>query len=639
METTKIKSGLKKMYLQVITFVLLIFNSYAQHGTVNSYQKISAVEGNFSGTLNIADHFSYSITSIGDLDGDGITDIAIGALDDEDGGNDRGAVWILFLNADKTVNSYQKISDTKGNFTGNLDNSDRFGSSLTSLGDLDGDGVTDIATGARFDDDGPGGNNDRGAVWILFLNSNGTVKSHQKISDTKGGFTGTLDDTDLFGNSVTSLGDLDGDGITDIAVGAQNDDDGGTNRGAVWILFLNQDGTVKSHQKISDTQGNFAGILDNTDSYGSSVASIGDLDGDGVTDIIIGAYQDDDGGYNRGAIWVLFMNPDGTVKSHQKISNTQGNFTGIMDNYDFLGYSISSLGDLDGDGVTDILAGTLGDDDGGNNRGAVWVLFLNTDGSVKSFQKISSTQGNFTDILNNDDFWGWSVGSLGDLNGDSLPEIAVGAYGDDDGTGTGNTSRGAVWVLSLNKDVVLPIELLSFSGSTINPNAVLLTWETNTETNNDYFTIERSNNSAAFESIAEIKGAGNSNTKQHYTYRDENPLYGISYYRLKQTDFDGNFSYSQIVSVTLTNESFELINVKPNPTEAIAVISYNSNATGIVILKIYKLNGEVMLNNPFETTQGINEIVINVSSYQKGMYFIALENETNNSIRSKLVKY
>ncbi len=89
----------------------------------------------------------------------------------------------------------------------------------------------------------------------------GTVLSHQKISDTEGGFKGALDKGDEFGSSVASLGDLDGDGVGDVAVGATDDDDGGENRGAVWILFLNPDGTVKSHQKISDTEGGFTGKL------------------------------------------------------------------------------------------------------------------------------------------------------------------------------------------------------------------------------------------------------------------------------------------------------------------------------------------------------------------------------------------
>jgi hypothetical protein len=132
----------------------------------------------------------------------------------------------------------------------------------------------------------------------------GQVLGHQKISETEGGFTGDLDLMDWFGTSVANLGDVDDDGVIDLAVGAIQDTDGGGNaRGAVWILFLNTDGSVKSHQKISDTEGNFTGILDDNDSFGMSVAGLGDLDDDGVEDLAVGAFLDDDGGpgqSNRG---------------------------------------------------------------------------------------------------------------------------------------------------------------------------------------------------------------------------------------------------------------------------------------------------------------------------------------------------
>ena len=417
--------------------------SVDQSGIVLLHQKISDTEGGFIGILDNSDNFGISVASLGDLDGDGVGDLAVGAYGDDDGGANRGAVWVLFLNPDGTVKSQQKISDLQGGFIGILDNGDRFGTSVASLGDLDGDGVGDLAVGALSDDDG---GDARGAVWVLFLNADGTVKSHQKISSTEGDFTGILDDSDVFGWSLASLGDLDGDGVGDLAVGAILDDDGGDARGAVWVLFLNSDGTVKAHQKFSDIQGGFTGSLDDGDGFGWSVASLGDLDGDGVGDLAVGALRDDDGGDARGAVWVLFLNPDGTVKSHQKISNTEGGFTGILDDFDNFGVSVASLGDLDGDGVGDLAVGAFLDDGPGTDRGAVRVLFLNADGTVKAHEKISHTQGGFTGTLDNGDRFGVSVTSLGDLDGDRVADLAVGAQLDDDG----GINRGAVWVLFLD---------------------------------------------------------------------------------------------------------------------------------------------------------------------------------------------
>ncbi|MEE9130967.1 MAG: integrin alpha [Phycisphaerales bacterium] len=278
----------------------------------------------------------------------------------------------------------------------------------------------------------------------------GWVLSHQKISDTEGGFTGELDGIDQFGWSVAGLGDLDGDRVPDLAVGARNDDDGGSNHGAVWVLFLNPDGTVKSHQKISDIEGGFTGTLNDGDGFGYSAAALGDLDGDGVGDLAVGAEGDDDGGNLRGAVWVLLLNTDGTAKANQKISSTEGGFTGSLDDNDRFGSSVAALGDLDSDGVVDLAVGARFDDDGGIVRGAVWVLFLNSDGTVKAHQKISDTQGGFTGILDDGDHFGTSVASLGDLDGDAVGDLAVGAVGEDDGGEGEFADRGAVWVLFLD---------------------------------------------------------------------------------------------------------------------------------------------------------------------------------------------
>jgi len=420
------------------------FKIAASDGTVKSFQKISDTQGGFTGVLGNDDRFGASVANLGDLNGDGVNDLAVGASLDDDGGTNRGAVWILFMNSDGTVKSHQKISDTQGGFTGVLGNTDFFGISVANIGDLNIDGVNDLAVGAHLDDDG-GSNN--GAVWILFLNSDGTVKSFQKISDTVGNFGGTLDNGDVFGRSVANLGDLNGDGVNDLAVGAAGDDDGGLQRGAVWILFMKTDGTVVSQQKISDTVGNIGITLDNSDQFGDSVANMGDLNGDGVNDLAVGASFDVVGGGDRGEVWILFLKTDGTVVSQQKISDTAGNFGGTLDDFDRFGVSVANMGDLNGDGVNDLAVGAQQDNVDGFHRGAVWILFMNSDGTVKSHQKISDTQGGFTGGLDNSDFFGTSVANISDLNSEGVNDLAVGAAGDDDG----GSARGAVWILFLNK--------------------------------------------------------------------------------------------------------------------------------------------------------------------------------------------
>ncbi|UCE03030.1 MAG: hypothetical protein JSW67_02210, partial [Candidatus Latescibacterota bacterium] len=386
---------------QVLFVVLAILfaagATQSEPGRVHSEQKISDTEGNFTAILQIEDEFGGSTVSLGDLDGAGpsVVAVAVGATGDDDGGGNRGAVYILFLDASGNVISYQKISDTEGGFTGTLENFEDFGTSVAYLGDLDGAGpsVAALAIGAAADDDG-GAN--RGAVYVLFLNSSGSVLSYQKISDTEGSFTGTLDNADEFGGALASLGDLDGPGpsAAALAVGVTGDDDGGLRRGAVYVLLLDSSGQVLSHQKISSTESNFTGTIDDIDDFGSSVAHMGDLDGAGpsVATLAVGAVGDDDGGPDRGAVWLLYLDSTGQVLSHKKISQTQGNFTQQLDNLDEFGNSLANLGDLDGSGSSPVAmaVGTIGDDDGGSGHGAVYVLFLDDSGNVLSHQKISS---------------------------------------------------------------------------------------------------------------------------------------------------------------------------------------------------------------------------------------------------------
>ena len=210
--------------------------------------------------------------------------------------------------ADGDVTSTEEINDSTANGP-ELGNTHNFGISIANIGDLDGDGVNDLAVGAHGDDDG--GTN-RGAIHILFMNTDGSVDSTVEINDyTANG--PELSDDDYFGSSIANIGDLNGDGVEDIAVGATGDDDGGKNRGAIHIMFMNTDGSVDSTVEINDSTPN-GPELSIKDNLGFSIANIGDLDGDGINDIAVGAHQDDmdetgddEGGTKRGAVHIMFL--------------------------------------------------------------------------------------------------------------------------------------------------------------------------------------------------------------------------------------------------------------------------------------------------------------------------------------------
>ena len=111
----------------------------------------------------------------------------------------------------------------------------------------------------------------------------------------------------------------------------------------------------------------------------------------------------------------------------------------------------------------------------------------------------------------------------------------------------------------------MPIELISFLAQA-SELKVILTWATGSETNNDYFTIEKTKDGINFEQLAIVEGAGNSTSLNNYSLTDNNPFEGNSYYRLKQTDFDGNYSFSSIINVNM-DISGTSFNVFPNPSD------------------------------------------------------------------------
>ncbi len=190
------------------------------------------------------------------------------------------------------------------------------------------------------------------------MNADGTVKASTKIAHATGGGP-TLASGDAFGTSVAGIGDIDRDGIPDIAVSAIGDDTGATRTGAVYLFRLNADGTVKTGGTTKLVSGlNGVPTLAGGSQFGINVAAIGDVDGDGVSDLAVGAHGQDS---YRGGVYVLLMNPDGTVKSSSRIANGVGGGPALASGDQF-GTSVAPIGDIDGDGIVDLAVGAVGDD-------------------------------------------------------------------------------------------------------------------------------------------------------------------------------------------------------------------------------------------------------------------------------------
>jgi hypothetical protein len=167
----------------------------------------------------------------------------------------------------------------------------------------------------------------------------------------------------------------------------------------------------------------------------------------------------------------------------------------------------------------------------------------------------------------------------------------------------------------------LPIKLFSFTANT-NDNSVEIEWITSSEINNDYFTVERSNNGSEWEAINKIKGAGNSNTTLKYFDIDNQPLPGISYYRLKQTDFNGDYSYSEITMVNFKQKD-EIV-IYPNPVKDNLTIA---NLCENCIVKIYSSFGTLVYTG--------SEQKINTQTWKNGIYQVVINN--NGIIQSNTI--
>ena len=442
------------------------------------------------------DQSGFSVSGAGDIDGDGLDDIIIGArFADPNSELSSGASYVVFGKTSGGIVQLSTIADADANnndgFVLNGANRfDRSGRSVSGAGDVNGDGLDDLIIGANRAD--PNGTNS-GASYVVFGKSDGGLVQLSTIADAaennNAGFVlNGVSADDRSGRSVSGAGDVNGDGLDDIIIGANRADPNSVlNNGASYVVFGKTDGGDVTLAEIDngDTDEGFAingGFLPSGltgEHSGFSVSDAGDVNGDGLDDVIIGAPfvdvsdTDDSDRDFSGASYVVFGKTDGGIIELSEIADatSEQGFAingaplpaGAVDGF-FSGRSVSGAGDVNGDGLDDVIIGAHYRD---GNTGASYVVFGKTDNDIVQLSAIADDNDNAGFIIKGVDAGdrsGYSVSGAGDINGDGLDDIIIGAYG-------ANGNRGASYLVFGKSDgsaVELSLVALGINGFVIN---------------------------------------------------------------------------------------------------------------------------------------------------------------------------
>jgi hypothetical protein len=461
----------------------------------------------------------------------------------------------------------------------------------------------DINSGTKTIISSPSGNPYQLAVDIYGRKWASTGTSLQKI-DKDGNLYGTTitlteNGIDLTGPFNCPQGDMsqdtDGDGVPDI-YDLDSDNDGVPDVVEAGGSDPDHDGRIGSGS-ITDTDGD--GLDDSVDpDNGGTALSKPDTDNDGIKDYL-DLDSDDDGIPDN----IETQSTTGYVSP----SSTDDDGDGWDDNYDpSEGGSYIDPQDTDGDGTDDYLSqDSDGDGVDDNSESGITLSGNDSDGdglddNVDQTSDYSDPNGS----INNPST------DLPDSDGD------VSGSGDVDYRDDTDDSGG------------LPVKLIELNAEMVR-NVAVISWITTSEINNDYFIVQRSKDGNEWENIKKVKGAGNSNVILNYTVFDNNPLLGVSYYRLVQFDFDGTSEISKTVQL-INNSKSNKLGIYPNPAKGYVNIVVAETA----IVKIVAANGRLVINKQMNAGQN----KLDIHDVKPGIYYVKMVTDDNVVVRKLIVK-
>ncbi len=391
--------------------------------------------------LNSSDRTGGAVANAGDVNGDGIDDMLVGAYVNNSG----AGVTYLFYGKGGLDLSTIFASQADVTFTG-IAADDWSGWSVSGAGDVNSDGYADILIGAYQAESFAGQS-------YLFYGGN-ALSTSISLSTADVTFTG-LAANDLSGFAVSSAGDVNADGFDDILIGAYGADFNGSSSGESYLIYGGA--SLAASFTLDNADTTFLGQAD-SDFSGYAVNGGGDVNGDGFDDILIGAYGADPGSKSASGESYLIYGGSG-LGSSINLLNADVTFSGKSAG-DNSGKSVAMGGDVNGDGFADILIGALF---AGSNSGGETSLFYGSE-SLSGAKSLNNANISFNGISSNDQS-ATSVSFAGDVNGDGFDEIIIGAqYAD-----PASSASGQSYLIYGAKSSVSSIELsnadVTFNGT------------------------------------------------------------------------------------------------------------------------------------------------------------------------------